>query len=446
MRERISLKALFFGGLMSKYKHLLFDVDGTLVDTFEANISSIIELLDRYMPGHGKTPDDLVCLFGLPGPECLRYLGFEGTPEELKAYLYEWLDLVRTKSHAYKVFPGVIPVLSFLKSQGYHMAVVTSRTRDVSMGGPLGSHLPEPFRPYIDRAVCANDSKRPKPFPDPILHYMEQTGAKREEILFIGDAATDLQCANAAGVDFALALWGYMGPEHLYCKHYLKSPWEVVSLISQADAERDLAAQLHNWARELNAIGQIGLTYEKDKFDKQRYERLQEMAAEMASFYVPQDAQVIKKQWEMSGYKTPQLDTRAAIFDEQGRILLVKESNSGKWNMPGGWCDENLSIVENTLKEVKEEAGLDVHAKRLIAIHNRNKHNEPQNISGCLKAFVECSIGDGTFIANEETTQSRFFAQDELPVDNLRLSTNTLEQIMMCFACHNDPDWQCVVE
>ena len=69
-----------------------------------------------------------------------------------------------------------------------------------------------------------------------------------------------------------------------------------------------------------------------------------------------------------SGYQTPKLDTRASIF-ENGKILLVRENN-GKWSLPGGWCDVNVSVGENTVKEVKEESGLDVVADRILKQQN----------------------------------------------------------------------------
>ena len=75
-----------------------------------------------------------------------------------------------------------------------------------------------------------------------------------------------------------------------------------------------------------------------------------------------------------AGYPTPKLDTRAAIFDEEGRILMTHE-NSGEWSLPGGWVDENQSIRSNAVKEVKEETGLDVRGERLIAVQDCANHN-----------------------------------------------------------------------
>ena len=119
------------------------------------------------------------------------------------------------------------------------------------------------------------------------------------------------------------------------------------------------------WAMEIQALAQNGLTYTKDVFDKGRFERLREISAEIMSAY---SGLKIKKVQNLfcneSGYQTPKLDTRAAIFNDD-KILLVKEKN-GTWSLPGGWVDFNQSIKNNTEKEVKEEAGLTVRAKRII--------------------------------------------------------------------------------
>lgn len=430
---------------MSKYKHILLDVDGTLVDTYEANISSIMELLDRYTPGHGRGFNDFAHIFGLPGNECLRVLG---VPEEqIPKILQEWIALVATKGHLCHLYDGIVPVLALLKEMGYKLSVVTSRTRGMSMGGPLGDCIPQPLTPYIDRAICANDTKRPKPYPDPILFYMEQTGAQRDEIIFIGDAHTDLQAARSAGIDFGLAMWGYRGEEHLYCDHYFKSPWDIINVVTANEiSSSSLAMQLHSWARELNAMAQTGLAYVQDRFDKERFERLSDIAAQMAAVYIPENAQVIKQNWCLDHYKCPQLDTRGAVFNEQGQILLVKEKLTNNWSLPGGWCDDNLTIMENTVKEVKEEACMDVAPVKLIALVDKNRHNTNPAINGCLKAFVLCNAGPGVFVDNIETSERRFFSEDELPLDNLRTSTTSYEQLKMCFAAYHDKLWQAIVE
>ena len=127
---------------------------------------------------------------------------------------------------------------------------------------------------------------------------------------------------------------------------------------------------------ELQSLAQAGLTYGKDVYDKERYERIRDISAEMMAELSGLQVEKVKDLFcNETGYQTPKIDTRAAIFKE-GKILLVHENN-GTWSLPGGWCDVNVSVTENTIKEVKEEAGLDVSVKSVIAIQDREKHNLP---------------------------------------------------------------------
>ena len=122
-----------------------------------------------------------------------------------------------------------------------------------------------------------------------------------------------------------------------------------------------------------------------------------------------------------------------------GKILLVKEK-AGVWSMPGGWVDVNQSIKTNTEKEVKEEAGLDVKAVRLIALQDRNLHNVPPYAYNVCKAFVLCEVTGGSFQSNIETTESSYFSLDEIPA--LAEEKNNKEQIAMCFAAYQDENWK----
>ena len=133
------------------------------------------------------------------------------------------------------------------------------------------------------------------------------------------------------------------------------------------------------WAKELQFLAQAGLTYTKDDFDKERFERIRAIAAEMMSLQSGLPLERVKGLFcNETGFQTPKLDTRAAIFADN-KILLVKEKN-GTWSMPGGWVDVMQTIRSNTIKEVREEAGLDVEAVRIIALQDRNKHNNMQGI------------------------------------------------------------------
>lgn len=197
------------------------------------------------------------------------------------------------------------------------------------------------------------------------------------------------------------------------------------------------------WAVELQSLAQAGLTYGKDVYDKERYERIRDISAEMVSHMTDIPVVRVKELFcNESGYQTPKLDTRAAIF-ENGKILLVHENN-GKWSLPGGWVDVNVSVGENVVKEVREEAGLDVVVEKVIAVQDRAKHNLPIYAYGICKIFVQCSVVGGQFEENIETTEYRYFSIDELP--ELATEKNTKEQIKMCFEAHASENWETLLD
>lgn len=192
------------------------------------------------------------------------------------------------------------------------------------------------------------------------------------------------------------------------------------------------------WAVELQSLAQAGLAYGRDVYDRERYERIREISAEMMAYKTEIPLDKVRDLFcGETGYQTPKLDTRAAIFDKD-KILLVQE-NDGRWSLPGGWVDVNVSVKENTVKEVKEEAGLDVTAERIIAVQDRSKHNLPVYAYGVCKIFVLCSVLGGQFKSNSETTGFSYFSEGELP--ELASEKNTREQISMCFRAYEAESW-----
>lgn len=197
------------------------------------------------------------------------------------------------------------------------------------------------------------------------------------------------------------------------------------------------------WAIELQSLAQAGLTYGKDVYDKERYKRIREISAEMISEKSNISLEKVKDLFcNESGYQTPKIDTRAVII-KNGKILLVHENN-GKWSLPGGWVDVNVSVGNNVIKEVKEESGLDVVIEKVIAIQDRARHNLPLYAYGVCKVFIECVVIGGHFEENIETTEYRYFDIDSLP--ELATEKNNEEQIKMCFNAHNNKNWKTVIE
>ena len=191
------------------------------------------------------------------------------------------------------------------------------------------------------------------------------------------------------------------------------------------------------WAIEIQSLSQIGLAYTKDVYDRERYERLREISAEMLAKKTEVSIEKVKDLFcHETGYQTPKLDTRAVIF-RNNKILLVHENN-GTWSLPGGWCDVLESVKSNTEKEVREETGLNVKAVKIISIQDRNK---PVYAYGVCKIFVLCEVINGKFVENIETTEIRYFSLQDLP-HNLAEEKTNKEQIEMCFKAYLNENWQ----
>jgi ADP-ribose pyrophosphatase YjhB (NUDIX family) len=166
-------------------------------------------------------------------------------------------------------------------------------------------------------------------------------------------------------------------------------------------------------------MSQTGLTFTRDAYDRVRYHRIQTLAAEITARHTNLDAQPIELAFgAQSGYATPKVDVRGAVFRE-GRLLLVREkADHERWTLPGGWADVNESPAEAVGKEVREEAGLIVRPYKLAAVWDRARHaHEPQYLFHIWKLFFLCEIEGGEAQPGPETSEVAFFAEDELPAE-----------------------------
>ena len=195
--------------------------------------------------------------------------------------------------------------------------------------------------------------------------------------------------------------------------------------------------RLTEYAIELQSLAQAGLHYGKDIYDRERYERIREIAAEIISMKTELPLDTVTGLFcSDSGYQTPKVDTRGAVFVD-GKILLVRENN-GTWALPGGWCDVDQSVASNTEKEVREETGLIVKCEKVIAVQDWRRHNVVNYAYGVTKVFLLCRLLGGAFRENIETTEIGYFGRDSLPAD-LASEKTTREQILMCFDAAENP-------
>jgi len=200
------------------------------------------------------------------------------------------------------------------------------------------------------------------------------------------------------------------------------------------------ALQWLEWSRKLQAIAQNGLLFSKDPYDRERYEAVRAIAAQMMAAGSGEPLEVVTALFSgQAGYATPKVDVRAVIFRDD-EILLVQEAQDGRWTLPGGWADPNESPSESVTREVAEESGFKTRAVKLLAVFDRAKHHHtPLHPFHVYKLFIRCEIESGEARPSLETLDVAFFAEDRIP--DLSLARVTPAQIARCFQHLRHPEW-----
>ena len=189
--------------------------------------------------------------------------------------------------------------------------------------------------------------------------------------------------------------------------------------------------------RELRAIAQIGLTFCRDPFDRQRFERIRELAASLIAEGSGRSARHCSSTFAgETGYATPKVDVRAAAFSD-GRVLLVREISDGAWTLPGGWADVNQSAAECVVARSRRGIRLPGPRVKLAAVYDYRKRNRPHHLDSIYKMFFICELIGGSARASIETSEASFFARDALPP--LSVGRTTAAQIERMFQHAENP-------
>jgi ADP-ribose pyrophosphatase YjhB (NUDIX family) len=195
------------------------------------------------------------------------------------------------------------------------------------------------------------------------------------------------------------------------------------------------------WARELQAIAQTGLTFCRDPYDRERYEAIRQLAARMFAARTDAPLERIEALFAgETGYATPKVDVRAAVFDDNDCVLMVREtSDGGRWTLPGGWADVNRTAAQNVVKETLEESGFDVEPLKLAAVWDRTKQGHTPHVFSCCKFFFVCAlIGGRAAATSHETSEVGWFHEANIPAE-LSLERVLPQQIRRMFVHRRDP-------
>ena len=204
------------------YKYVVFDVDGTMINTEEAVIyayqSVIFKEFGRYF-----TDEELLKGYGVPTPQSLAKYGFTDIEKAIKDY-YKYLVEGFAKCSA---FDGILEVINNLKDKNVPIGIVTSRCKyEIDIDTCL-----QGFINQFDSVVCSDDTTLHKPNADPLLKAMEKINANPSETIYIGDTLFDSMCAKSSGVKFALAVWGSNNAENIDADYFLKKPSDLLEIL-----------------------------------------------------------------------------------------------------------------------------------------------------------------------------------------------------------------------
>lgn len=210
------------------YKHFIFDIDGTLIDTERTGVLSLIKTIKELL-GVEMSYDEAYKYFGIPSNKVAPMLEYP----EADLFSQRWEENFIELSYMMKAFDGVEDILHELKECGKYVGCVTSRNK-FEFGKDI--HLKK-MVPLFDYIICAEDTKKHKPDPEPVLEYFRcheaATGESvlPEECVYIGDTVHDFQCGSGAGCDFILADWRNRGLQGIPAKSRFTSAPELRSIL-----------------------------------------------------------------------------------------------------------------------------------------------------------------------------------------------------------------------
>lgn len=193
-----------------------------------------------------------------------------------------------------------------------------------------------------------------------------------------------------------------------------------------------------SWVRTLQSVSQAGINYTENPFDRDRYEKVGEVAAQMAAAVSGLPALAVARAFAAdSGHPTPKVDVRGAVFRD-GRVLLVRERSDGRWTLPGGWADPGEPPGAAVAREVREESGYAVSATRLVAVHDRDLHNHPPIAFAVYKLFFLCELEPVDTVEHDHEIESVDWFDPRRPPE---LSTGRVSAAQLALAAryHAEP-------
>ena len=204
-------------------KYIIFDLDGTILNTEKAILKSLQKVLVEENIYYEQ--DDLRFALGIPGKDTLKKIGIS----DIERVHPKWSKTVLEFSGEVEIFENLKEVIIQLAEMSITTGIVTSKTSQEIIDEfdrfEMGS--------YFKEVISADHTTKHKPNPEPLLLCLEKLHIPNEEAVYIGDSIYDMQCAHSAGVRFALAHWGAKKTEGFEAADYiLRKPEDILSLLT----------------------------------------------------------------------------------------------------------------------------------------------------------------------------------------------------------------------
>ena len=213
---------------MPRYQTVLFDLDGTLIDS----VRLILDSYHHTLTVHGLPPrSDGEWLAGLGTPLRVQFRDWGDDPAQIEAMIATYREY-NLAHHDQRItaYPGVVEMVTAVRQAGFRTGLVTSKNR---AGAERGLRLIG-LEGTLEVIIGADDVERPKPHPEPVHKALDLLGGTPERAVFVGDSLHDMHSGRAAGTATAAVLWGPFDRDHLQPSapdHWLEHPTDLVRLL-----------------------------------------------------------------------------------------------------------------------------------------------------------------------------------------------------------------------
>lgn len=207
---------------MKKYKCVIFDLDGTLLDTEEMNFIPLQRLVKEELD-KDLSYEELLKYKAYAGKKTLEMLGFKNIDKSYE----KWVKYVNEYEEGAKLYDGFNEVINTINKNGIILGISSSKTRKQYEIDFFKTGLQN----YMKSVVLAEDTENHKPHPEPLLKAVEILKIDPKDSLYVGDTIADYKSSKSAGMDFALAIWGASDIKGIEADYSLNEPKDLLKVL-----------------------------------------------------------------------------------------------------------------------------------------------------------------------------------------------------------------------